>query len=548
MAAPPPSGYSEDAAPPPDQAPSQPYDPGQQQAPPPDQPATFQTFYDSLGQQGTWMQTSDYGYVWQPAVNDPDWAPYTVGHWVYADVGWTWVSDEPWGWATYHYGRWVNLDGAGWCWVPGYTWAPAWVSWRYGGGYCGWAPLPPDSFIGIDYFGAGIDINIGFHIGGDCDSYYGIGPGCYHFVPVNCIGYNNYHGHYVNRGDNYTIINNTSNVTNLNVTRNPGGGHRGGTFGHVTTGGPSYNQVNAASTHPVPHVNLVNASQPGGGHVSGHSLALYAPHLTPGNASSGQPARVGGSLGQATVNRGLDITRPLAVNRNVSPAPPTQSQVQVAHQAQAHAPTQAKVASSVSPDPAPLPAPLTALKPITVPSHLPAQNTTPYSPHPGTASGSLTTHPSMGPVSVPTHIQQGQSFNAPAANTPTPGLQPQHVWGSTPTTTPNTSFPPQVNPHTTGTPVTVPSHVVTPNYKTPSSTYVPPQPSQPSHYNQQSQQPSYQHNYSQGGNYSGNSGNNGGSHNQGSNGGGYNGNGHGGNGGGGNPWGTQNGNNQQQHH
>ena len=34
-------------------------------------------------------------------------------------------------------------DGRGWVWVPGTVWAPAWVSWRYGGGYVGWAPLPP---------------------------------------------------------------------------------------------------------------------------------------------------------------------------------------------------------------------------------------------------------------------------------------------------------------------------------------------------------------------------------------------------------------------
>jgi hypothetical protein len=27
--------------------------------------------------------------------------------------------------------------------VPGIEWAPAWVSWRVGGGYVGWAPLPP---------------------------------------------------------------------------------------------------------------------------------------------------------------------------------------------------------------------------------------------------------------------------------------------------------------------------------------------------------------------------------------------------------------------
>src|SRR6185369_4273322 len=32
----------------------------------------------------------------------------------------------------------------GWCWVPGTEWAPSWVDWRYGEGFVGWAPLPPD--------------------------------------------------------------------------------------------------------------------------------------------------------------------------------------------------------------------------------------------------------------------------------------------------------------------------------------------------------------------------------------------------------------------
>src|SRR5271170_1394963 len=121
------------------------------------QGVSFQSFYDQLGNQGTWVQTDDYGYVFQPNVTDPQWAPYTDGHWVYTDVGWTWVSDEPWGWATYHYGRWANIDGTGWVWVPGYRWAPAWVSWRYGGGYCGWAPLPPETFMGAEYGNPGFD-------------------------------------------------------------------------------------------------------------------------------------------------------------------------------------------------------------------------------------------------------------------------------------------------------------------------------------------------------------------------------------------------------
>src|SRR5262249_59564660 len=71
--------------------------------------------------------------------------PYSDGYWAYTDYGWTWVSYEDFGWATYHYGRWANLDDYGWVWFPGedLDWGPAWVSWRTGGDYIGWAPLAP---------------------------------------------------------------------------------------------------------------------------------------------------------------------------------------------------------------------------------------------------------------------------------------------------------------------------------------------------------------------------------------------------------------------
>jgi len=69
--------------------------------------------------------------------------PYSDGYWAYTDVGWTWVSYEDFGWATYHYGRWTRLRDRGWFWVPGREWGPAWFSWRTGGDYVGWAPLPP---------------------------------------------------------------------------------------------------------------------------------------------------------------------------------------------------------------------------------------------------------------------------------------------------------------------------------------------------------------------------------------------------------------------
>ncbi len=46
-------------------------------------------------------------------------------------------------WATYHYGGWDFDPQFGWYWMPQIQWAPAWVSWREGGGYVGWAPLGP---------------------------------------------------------------------------------------------------------------------------------------------------------------------------------------------------------------------------------------------------------------------------------------------------------------------------------------------------------------------------------------------------------------------
>lgn len=123
------------------------YEDYEQEAPPPptaeDPQVDPETFREPLESYGRWENTPDYGSVWVPSNVDPAWRPYTVGHWSYTSYGWTWVSYEPFGWATYHYGRWACLPNGAWGWVPGRVWGPAWVSWRYGDGYCGWAPLPP---------------------------------------------------------------------------------------------------------------------------------------------------------------------------------------------------------------------------------------------------------------------------------------------------------------------------------------------------------------------------------------------------------------------
>src|SRR5689334_14060327 len=98
------------------------------------------TFHERLSPYGRWVVTPAYGEVWIPAGVRLGWRPYWDGRWVLTEYGWTFVSDDPWGWAAWHYGHWVFADAYGWVWVPGRVWSPAWVVWRRGGGYLAWAP------------------------------------------------------------------------------------------------------------------------------------------------------------------------------------------------------------------------------------------------------------------------------------------------------------------------------------------------------------------------------------------------------------------------
>jgi len=100
-------------------------------------------FLDRLTPYGRWIEHSDYGEVWTPFDTLGDWRPYFHGRWVYTGAGWTWISLEPWGWITEHYGRWDQDMLYGWIWVPGDVWAPAWVTWRANEAWIGWAPLRP---------------------------------------------------------------------------------------------------------------------------------------------------------------------------------------------------------------------------------------------------------------------------------------------------------------------------------------------------------------------------------------------------------------------
>ena len=388
-----------------------------QNAPPPpgdqggdDQDASFQTFYDQLGSDGSgdWVQTDQYGYVFQPNVSDPNWAPYTNGSWAYSDAGWTWVSDEPWGWATYHYGRWVNLDGVGWVWIPGSRWAPAWVSWRYGGGYCGWAPLPPDADEG----------DADFHFGDDVDVSFDIGPGCYNFIPYADFGAPNCGAYIVDRNRNYGIIGRTRNVTNFNL------GARGAGFNGVFAGGPSLAEVNAHSSRHVPNVKLATTNTAGPSTRHGNQLSVFAPKFNAATAHTTRPANVSRTVNNVGVNRGTSIHDPLVVNNRVKPKAPTAAEVQAAT-ALSHAPASAHVGGSTHT------AAGTTFRPE-------AANTG----EPG-ATGEPEHHA--------TTATPNTSFHPEAANTGEPGATGEAEHHAT-TATPNTSFHPEEQTHTTAPP------------------------------------------------------------------------------------------------
>ena len=112
--------------------------------------------YDSgsFDNYGTWDYQAPYGYVWYPRVA-VGWRPYWQGRWTYSQhFNWFWVGVDPWSWATHHYGRW-GVSNAGWYWIPGRAWGPAWVSWGNAPGYVGWCPLGYNNYAVIGFHSTG---------------------------------------------------------------------------------------------------------------------------------------------------------------------------------------------------------------------------------------------------------------------------------------------------------------------------------------------------------------------------------------------------------
>ncbi|WP_157963209.1 DUF6600 domain-containing protein [Algoriphagus litoralis] len=224
---------------------------------------SFQVFYDELAPYGDWVKDARYGYIWLPAVRQ-DFHPYgTEGHWVMTEFGNTWVSYYDWGWAPFHYGRWYFDDYfQSWAWIPGYEWGPAWVSWRTGGGYYGWAPMGP-----------GVSVNIRVNL----PAFHWV------FLPRHRI----YH-HYAYRycppqRTRVKIYNNTTIINNTYVYNN-----------QTYVAGPSRRELQQVTGRNVPVYQVRNSNSPGRASVSRNSLNVYRPEIQPSrNASvNSRPSRV----------------------------------------------------------------------------------------------------------------------------------------------------------------------------------------------------------------------------------------------------------------
>lgn len=252
-------------------------------------------FYNNISG-GSWIEVGDYGYCWQPevAVSNSNWRPYSDGYWAYTDVGWTWVSYEDFGWATYHYGRWVRLQGQGWVWAPGrdseLEWGPAWVSWRTGGDHIGWAPLPPEVIVSSG------------GITGHLDVEFDIGPEYYNFVDVRYIGEPVLRERIIAPSQNITYIQQTVNVTNITYKNKT-----------VYNYGPNIDVVNKTSTRPIQrlrlerqqNVDFSTAAKSGDlTKVQGDKLMVGAPMHVKKSAQAAPPPRLKTKVEKANVDRG----------------------------------------------------------------------------------------------------------------------------------------------------------------------------------------------------------------------------------------------------
>jgi hypothetical protein len=245
---------------------------------------SYDVFYQGLESSGHWFDDPTYGEVWQPGIasSDRNWRPYSDGRWAYTDRGWTWISNEEFGWATYHYGRWVRRGDIGWVWIPGRRWAPAWVSWRESNDHVGWAPLPPE-----------VADDSRTEVGEWVDNYYDIGPAAYLFVKISDLSRPSYREVVLPPSKDTEFFSETRNVTNIAFDSDI-----------VAVNGPRYEQIESEAKIPSYKLSYVTGNQGRFGiDAKGDQLEVMAPPATLQRNASSQP-KIEKTLGQAQVDHG----------------------------------------------------------------------------------------------------------------------------------------------------------------------------------------------------------------------------------------------------
>jgi uncharacterized membrane protein YgcG len=260
-------------------------------AAPAQESADFGLFYSSLGQHGEWISVDGGTYAWRPSGVASDWRPYYNGRWVWTDEGWYWASDEPWGWAAYHYGRWYRDDYYGWCWIPGYDWAPAWVEWRYGGTCVGWAPLGPYAVFSMSW---------GIHY----RRYWSTPASYWSFIDCAHIGMNHVNRYVYRTDENSRFIGRTRTAGSVRYDN-----------GRIVTRGPAREFVEARGNIRVNRADMVDVRERGQVGIvregDREKASVYRPRIEEnGRDAARRPERVSGegrTIGIDT--KGTDVRR-----------------------------------------------------------------------------------------------------------------------------------------------------------------------------------------------------------------------------------------------
>jgi hypothetical protein len=163
------------------------------------------------------------------------------------------------------------------------------VSWRTSDRHVGWAPLPPEARFerrtGIKRW---------------ADSYYDIDVDEYVFIPNEEIGSNNISRAVVPVERNVTIVNQTTNVTNITYNNTT-----------IVNEGPNYDQLSGRSREPLRRMRIerqydFDEGETPRASVTGEVIAMMAPLFTARAVQ--KPQTVGAPIQQRASERGAETT------------------------------------------------------------------------------------------------------------------------------------------------------------------------------------------------------------------------------------------------